>query len=790
MSYRQITLRTNILSYFLLIVVVFALFLIGTQYYFSKKIAYEAVEKTFLQTSEKIAFSIQKNDILVKSLLLKTVNKLYFNPPTPSRNQRSRAKIFTDILLQNANIYSIYIGTADGNLFEIVNMQEAPQLYQHYQAPLETRWTVIQIMGSTVGRIREFTFLDNSLNKIGERQDATEYQAHKRHWYLEAIKTDDVVRSDPYSFANLQAKGITYSKKIDRKNSVLAIDFTMPKLHGMLKHNKFSSTSQLFLFGRDGNVISSSEENYNNDHFQWAEILKKGEINQVDLQRLGNKKYFTMITPLSNELGADTYLGISVATAEMLQPYMQTIYYSIGLALLLLVSLLPVIFNASSHIVKPINLLMVENSKIKDRKFNEVKRVDTNIVELIDLSRSQVLMSKSIEGYQENQKNLMNSFIKLIAHAIDAKSSYTGAHCKRVPVIATLLAQEADSSDSGIFKDFHFTTTEQWEEFERGAWLHDCGKITTPAYVVDKATRLETINNRIHEIRTRFEVLWRDIEIAYLENRAKGEEQSQLDSWRDQQQQQLLKDFAFVAECNQGDNFMSADKKEQLQTIAQRQWVRHFDNRLGLSQEELDRHEKTIPNSLPVIENLFSDRVEHLVARNGFDAESYRAEGFKMEPPQYAYNFGELYNLMIEKGTLTAEERFKVNEHAVMTMRMLNQLPYEQDMEKIPEIAGNHHEMPNGKGYPRSLTRQQLSISDRIIAVADIFEALTATDRPYKKTKTVSETLKIMSFMAKDEHIDDEIFALFLRSGVYLRYAQEHLQPEQIDEVDIEALLG
>ena len=787
MPFRKITIRTNILSNFLIIIAAVALLLIGAQYYFSKKIALNAIEKTFLQTSEKVALSVQQIDLRIKGILYKAINQIYLNGSTTDLTPQFKTQLFTDILLLHENIYSIYIGSPNGDMFEIINMFITPK---HYQAPAQTRWTVIQIASATSGKIREFTFLDKSLQIISKRHDPTDYLANKRPWYQEAVKSDNVVRSDPYLFKHLEAYGITFSKKIDSRNSVLAIDFTMPALQTILADHKFSSTSQLFLFGRNGTVICSSEDVHTQSSLHLAEILKTGEINQVVFSHTGDKEYFVMIAPFSNEFGVETYLGISVSTAEMLQPYIQKIFYSLGLALLLLLLLIPLVINAISRIVKPINKLMIENSKIKNRKFKEVEQVDTNIIELIALSRSQVLMSKSIQDYQENQKNLMNSFIKLIASAIDTKSSYTGAHCKRVPIIATMLAKEADESDNGIFKNFHFTEQEQWDEFERGAWLHDCGKITTPEYVVNKATKLETIYNRIHEIRTRFEVLWRDIEIAYLEKLSKGEDKAQLDNWRDHEQQQLLKDFAFIADCNQGDNFMSSEKKEQLKMIAQRQWVRHFDNRIGLSQEEKNRCGKTANGPHSAIENLPSDHAQHLVDRINFDKESYLQEGFKLEPPEYAYNFGEIYNLMIERGTLTAEERYKVNEHAIMTLRMLNQLPFTHDMEKIPEIAGNHHEMLNGKGYPRCLTKQQLSIPARIIAIADIFEALTATDRPYKKTKSLSETLKIMSFMAKDEHIDSEIFELFLRRGIYLKYAKDHLQPEQIDDVEIDLLLA
>lgn len=189
-------------------------------------------------------------------------------------------------------------------------------------------------------------------------------------------------------------------------------------------------------------------------------------------------------------------------------------------------------------------------------------------------------------------------------------------------------------------------------------------------------------------------------------------------------------------------------------------------------------------------EQLLSDKTQHLVERLNFDEEAYKKQGFKLDVPEYLYNYGELYNLCIEKGTLSNEERFKINEHVIMTIKMLEQLPFPEHMQKIPEYAGTHHETMNNTGYPRQLGKEQLSIPARIMAIADIFEALTASDRPYKKGKTLSEAIRIMSFMKKDQHIDADLFELFLRSGIYNEYAEKYLKAKQMDDVDIKAYLA
>ena len=380
------------------------------------------------------------------------------------------------------------------------------------------------------------------------------------------------------------------------------------------------------------------------------------------------------------------------------------------------------------------------------------------------------------------QKELMDSMIKIIAGAIDAKSAYTVGHCERVPELAVMLAEEASKVSEGSLADFAFTSDDEWREFRIGAWLHDCGKVTTPEYVVDKATKLETIYNRIHEVRTRFEVLMRDAQIARLEAIAAGTPTAAADSAFAERKQQLLDDFAFIAECNMGGEFMAPELVERVKRIGAKTWLRHFDNRLGLSYEEAQRYEKVPPTSLPACEPLLADQPWHIVPREDSTALDPKY-GFKVRVPEHLYNFGEIYNLSVSRGTLTEEERFKINEHIIQTIVMLDNMPFPKHLKRVHEYAGTHHETLTGSGYPKKLAEGELSVPARIMAIADIFEALTASDRPYKKAKTLSESIKILSFFKKYRHIDGELFDLFLTSGVYRRYGEKFLKPEQIDDV-------
>lgn len=387
------------------------------------------------------------------------------------------------------------------------------------------------------------------------------------------------------------------------------------------------------------------------------------------------------------------------------------------------------------------------------------------------------------------RKELLESFIQLVAGAIDAKSPYTGAHCQRVPELTKLLARAACAAKEGPYAAYDLDE-DQWEALHIAAWLHDCGKVTTPEFVVDKATKLETIYDRIHEIRTRFEVLKRDARIERLERALTPAQLDQIAQDLTPVLAELDEEFAFVAQCNVGAEFLAPDKVERLRRIGGRGWWRTLDDTLGISNDERKRR-KAKPAPLPARERLLADKPEHVLERP--EAERLapdNAWGFNLEQPEHLYNRGELHNLSVSRGTLTEEERYKINEHIIQTIRMLGELPFPRHLRKVPEIAGGHHERMDGAGYPRGLKREQMSPEARMMAIADIFEALTADDRPYKAGKMLSEAIAIMAKMRANGHIDPDLFELFLRSGVYLDYAKRFMHPEQVDAVDVGAFLG
>ena len=440
-----------------------------------------------------------------------------------------------------------------------------------------------------------------------------------------------------------------------------------------------------------------------------------------------------------------------------------------------------------NKLINEIESVQIHFDKLMKKLIKDIQRQDKIMIRADKRQKDEYdALQQKLEEVQElqvAQKNLMDSFIKLIASAIDAKSAYTGGHCERVPEIAIMLAKEV-SKDENI--DFSINSEDEEREISIAAWLHDCGKVVTPEYVVDKATKLETIYNRIHEIRTRFEVIHRDLTIEALNKKLNGENAEEVDKWLTKEHQKLQEEFEFIAKTNVGSEFMSDEDIEKIKIIAQREWIRHFDDKIGLSRGELENlPAQKFEEVLPVKEKLLNDKLEHIIPRDEKELKDFEKYNFKVEIPKNLYNRGEIYNLSIKRGTLTPEEFFKIQEHVMMTIKMLEQLPFPPNLKNVPLYAGAHHETLIGTGYPRKLTKKDLPIPARIMAIADVFEALTASDRPYKEPKKLSEAIKILSFMVKDGHLDKDLFKLFLKSGIYLQYANEHLKPEQIDGVDI-----
>jgi HD-GYP domain-containing protein (c-di-GMP phosphodiesterase class II)/ABC-type amino acid transport substrate-binding protein len=1034
------SIQLTVVLVFVLATTLTAALAIGLQYYFGHSLAKQSATRLYGATSANITSElINRSNTNRTTIELLAENPLLANPA----DYRQRLQIFTQVLENNPLFYGLYLGHADGSFFELVNLDSNEIARRALRALPGDRWLLISVDDTESGRTRQFRYMDANLKVRLVHDEPTDFDPTRRPWYIDAMASTTLASSEPYLFAQLGVPGTTISKRVSGTDTVVAADMTLSSISGFLAAQDPASSSDIYLYNGDGDVIASSLEQSDRvaelpfPHFEltaneqelvdslpvlkisneedwapfdyaqsgiprgysvdvmqmiakmtgiriefvngysWQELVgqfQKGDIDvltsliltsqnqglglpgrsyaslpyalvtqdgQPDLSKMQQMKgkrlaipsgwsvipivqarfpdieiveasstlhalrmvnqgivdaaldsdvilryiadhYFlenlqfhsdisfgagdvpdtlhllvagdrpqlralldraidaigpeqqqflrdywldstvdhpaptsrsvpsrAMITTavdsrlhntlVETQYKGETYLlfsavatkmqstplyvGILAPQATVMGPMLDKVKLSIGLTALLLLALAPLSWLFSRPIVQPVRQLALENDKIRRRSYDDVQRVNSRIKELDELSESMVNMANSIQAHELAQRNLMDSFIKLIAQAIDDKSAYTGGHCERVPELALMLAHHASDSKDPAFREFQLHSDDEWREYRIAAWLHDCGKITTPEHIVDKGSKLEAIYNRLHEVRMRFEVLWRDAEIDCLQQLARHPEQElQLQNALLGRQQQLIADFEFVAACNVGGEFMDDSDRERLLQIARQTWQRHFSDRIGLSPVEELRSTPELP--LPTTEPLLSDRADHVIRRP--EGWGYPTDlGINMDIPDHLYNQGEIYNLSISRGTLTSEDRFKINEHMISTIKMLESLPFPDELKNVPRYASTHHETMKGSGYPRRLSGDELSIPERILAVADIFEALTASDRPYKKAKTISVAIDILHNMVLDNHVDRDCFELFVREGVYLEYARQYLKPEQIDDVDV-----
>ena len=381
-----------------------------------------------------------------------------------------------------------------------------------------------------------------------------------------------------------------------------------------------------------------------------------------------------------------------------------------------------------NHKNKVIGVLQLLNAK----KDNQIISFSDELVDLVEALSSQASVALTNQLLIAEQKMLFRSFIKLVAEALEKKDQVTGGHCNRVPVLTMMIAESINSDKEGIFKDFSFTEDELDELYVAG-WLHDFGKVATPDHIMNKSTKLEGLYDKIDEIKFRFEILKRDLELEFYKNKI-----NQLDIDKKSFNSELKKikdDILFLEKCNLGGEFMSDDLQERVHDIGKK--TINVDSKLKpiLTDEEIDF-------------------------------------------------------LTISRGTLSKNDRKIMEDHVVLTYDLLNKLPYPDHLKQVPFYAGCHHEKIDGSGYPNGYKGDKLPIQARIIAIADVFEGLTAPDRPYKAGYKLSKALNILKFMVNDGEIDSDLFSLFITKKLYLKYADEMINSNQIDAINEDELLG
>lgn len=1038
------TIRLTLVSVFVIATIVTVTLATSLQYYFGQSMAKATAASLYTTASAGVATELRNMGRINANI----IDLLADNPILRDAEQRTEIQaIFVDVLRQNPLFYGVYLGSADNEFFEVINLDTSERARRILRALPTDRWVVLEVSEEAGIVQRRFHYLDDQLQLRFSRAEPTNFDVSSRPWYTAAMASGEAEFTPPYIFSQLGTPGRTVSKRLGDSDVVVGIDITLDTASNFLRAHRIAGHGEVFLYNVSGDIIASSHESHDQDlaiplpefalsgkesrfvaslaplkvsneldwppidyaqsgrpsgysvdlmrliarmtglrlefvngydwpqlrdlfqngdldllqpviptednlamglagnsflHLPFALVMQQGRPpvsdladlvgetlvipdgwsitklvrerypelqligaqstlhalqkvlageaaaaldNEVVLRYVAGKHFLGDLQFLSGvglggpvpdalhvlvhtnqpelrvlldraiaaigpeqhealerrwfsfeldldqsgtstvpsetlvDIAADTslqghivetqlngethfayaapvgpgndslFMGILSPRRTVVEPFLDKVRLSILITCAVLLLLLPLSWFFANPIVRPVKQLAAENDKVRRREYERVARVNSHVKELDELSDSMVSMVGAIQRHEREQRALMDAIIEVIAEAIDDKSAYTGGHCRRVPELAFMLAHAASESEDPAFANFQLATEDEWREFRIAAWLHDCGKITTPEHIVDKGSKLETIYNRIHEVRMRFEVLWRDAEIAFWRSvHDAPAREPELRDALERERALLSDDFAFVAQLNVGGESLDEASLDRLQNIAERTWQRNFSDRLGLSPVEELRFTAEEAH-LPAVERLLGDKPEHVIARTR-STDYPPGLGIDMDIPEYQSNLGEIYNLSVSRGTLTREDRFRINEHMIGTIKMLENLPFPQELARVPRYASTHHETLRGSGYPRRLKGEQLSIPERILAIADIFEALTASDRPYKKAKPLSEALKIMHQMVLDRHIDRDCFELFLREGVYLRYAERFLPPGQRDEADLQQYYG
>lgn len=383
-----------------------------------------------------------------------------------------------------------------------------------------------------------------------------------------------------------------------------------------------------------------------------------------------------------------------------------------------------------NHEQEVIGVLQLLNARHPETRVFEP--FDDEHVPLVAALASQAAVTLTRTRLIENLTEFLEAFVRSIATAIEEKSRSTSGHIARVSKLATMIAERINEEEHGHFKDTHFSRNEL-EELRLAGWMHDIGKIITPEYVVDKSRKLETICDRGNLVALRFDLVARTLENRHLQELLELERAGGDDTRRSQMQRRLDKDLALLQE-----------EKE-------------FVLRCNLPGEPL--------------------RGEHQARLREIAAKTFEHQGKKF----HYLEEEELENLLIPTGTLNSQERKIMEEHAGLTWRMLSRLPFPKHLRRVPEFAAQHHEKLDGSGYPFGLTEERLSLQARIMVVADIFEALTASDRPYKDRMNLSKAVEILGELKAAGLIDGNVHDLLVKSGLISVYAQEELHQDQVD---------
>ncbi len=334
---------------------------------------------------------------------------------------------------------------------------------------------------------------------------------------------------------------------------------------------------------------------------------------------------------------------------------------------------------------------------------------------------SQAAVALENSRLYKNIQTLFEGFVKASVTAIEARDPTTAGHSFRVADLTTGLAEVVDRVDNGPYRVVRFTP-EEMQTIRYAAILHDFGKIGVREEVLVKAKKLYP--NHLELIKQRAEVIKQGIELRYSRRK--------IAYLLDRGRERFAEQFA-------------ADDAELTALI-----------------QEIDQYLKTVlaANEPSVMPEDFASTVQQIALKSFVD---HLGNSSTIITPQ------EVRILTIPKGSLTEEERVQIESHVVHTFQFLAQIPWTKELRRVPEIARAHHEKLNGSGYPYGMRKEDIPVQSKIMTISDIFDALTAADRPYKKAVPVERALDILQYEKKSGAIDGELLSMFIDAKVYER---------------------
>lgn len=508
-------------------------------------------------------------------------------------------------------------------------------------------------------------------------------------------------------------------------------------------------------------------------------------INQLHDVTLDGREYFAYSNRIFTDLNAASsikeYMSLLVPKENVTKPYFEKVYMATAFSITTLFLLLPVILYLVKLIVQPIALFIGQTQQIKKRQFKQLSAVDSNIKELSELSMSMESMVESLGQFEEQQNELFDEFVAQVATTVEQGISGQPGHCDRVNSLSTMLLKAASSNRELPFAEFE-SDPEQIKQMRLATYLIECGKISVPNHLFHKASKLEMVYNRIHEVRMRFEVLWRDAEIQYWQELTRTPENKKiLDQWLADQISSIKHDFSFIASCNVGTKIMSEDVIERLSEIGKLKWIRKLDNSLGVSEGNIDL--SGTAGQGPVVERL-------LTSNNHYnDVQQITSDVPADIKQDNELDKSEIYNLLVESGVHTAQEKNIMNGHFVTSLNILKTLQFPEHLAEVNTYVSYIYEKMNCVSEPETLSEQQQTISSSILCIAEIFASLTSKTAANKKPKTLSQIIATLHTMSIEGRINAHVFKLMLSTGIYETYAEKYMAPHQRDRVDVNRYL-